>query len=1204
MNDNLSRAPEEQRNILQSLENSSEKLNWNTELQQEVAHNLQNNSDFITAVTKIINDFDLEFDNIEDMFEKNEDELLDQIDREEEQKLENFKENAGSKIKELEQQLQHAKNQNFPEQTIQELEKTILNRKKKYIKIVVGVGDKYEGSAEALEDEEGIETAIEMIPSMINSMTTRESLDYLKKVHASIDANWLQSDAVQRNYQLLSNTFNTYLSQKFATEMKSVWEEKRKVLSQEMLDFAKLITDRYNTIDSSLKDPKTAMNVLQNVILSKWWAIDQLIENWKIDFKDPFMDRKDYKNVVNDSFFTTPLPITQADGSKSNFQTVLWLDFVSDISEWTDYKDLSFEQKVKVWTLARFQEQMDWNWDEAKQLKEKISQQKTINKKIEENKTLFTNISSKYDIHFPEINTNDENSQWNNMEANWNNEENSIEKILSQLEEQKKSLDELDSDLSKNWLTEKNYEKLAEQNSKLKLFENQRDILANEIYHSIAWVFNNIILDTKSEILEETISNISSTSFWDMFDGKNEWEELGLSWIDAEIYHLYFDMGWIWSFNLSDETINNTIEAAKTGAIIVSTIVVAVVVTVASWWTAAPAVFATAPLLWWAVASTATWLALNSAINWQGYDSLWEFWKRAGTEFILNYGWMKIWAWLSKLWWTVLGRVLNNPAARQWMSQALTTSGVKLMSKEWLKVAAPYILKEAWVDAVDFSIWTYASYLNEKYVFWNDVNFSDMYSEWLKLMLLWKVGWYYINKKMAWISATKGWNQEIKIDDTTLSPQEYNILVKWWLLDAEWSLAIPEAKFKEAVIDLREKVSGGELEIRKNDSEIEWNTEIPSRNLEWETNLDFRNASAKDIAGLWNNDRLKAAEFYLEKELSQTQKDAIIKAHEVWSDRDWAWVYNYNQLEISEKARILKEAWFSKEERRVLLEKWISGRKRWGRSFRKDVKNRANEIWEKEKSLTEEIEFLNNSSNYEKLREIFPNKIIKLSDVIWTGKNAVILKNPSNEETVIKVDKPWKQGKTEIEMENQDLFYLWVEMLRELPRLEDKKTLLNSFNIVESNIINKEIWIFSMTRIKWHSLKTIAALEHNEKFINEKNIFPNGYEWLNDFEIMKTLKKNHLLIPAEWSKDHKRLMEKNKRYKRMYNSIMTETLVKQIKELDELLKENGLNHWDLHWWNIMKDEDGKYYIIDFWSSKIDKNNLEILQQEYSDEMKK
>ena len=95
------------------------------------------------------------------------------------------------------------------------------------------------------------------------------------------------------------------------------------------------------------------------------------------------------------------------------------------------------------------------------------------------------------------------------------------------------------------------------------------------------------------------------------------------------------------------------------------------------------------------------------------------------------------------------------------------------------------------------------------------------------------------------------------------------------------------------------------------------------------TSEDYDRSRGKLNVSQSDKQRLEAASFYLKKQLTKQEQEAVLKAHNIWIDRDWAWIYNYTQTEILEKSKILKEAWFSKEERRVLLEKGVCGKEKW-----------------------------------------------------------------------------------------------------------------------------------------------------------------------------------------------------------------------------------------------------------------------------------
>lgn len=84
-------------------------------------------------------------------------------------------------------------------------------------------------------------------------------------------------------------------------------------------------------------------------------------------------------------------------------------------------------------------------------------------------------------------------------------------------------------------------------------------------------------------------------------------------------------------------------------------------------------------------------------------------------------------------------------------------------------------------------------------------------------------------------------------------------------------------------------------------------------------------------ASLADKERLQAAKGLLGTQLNPGQEKAILEAHKVGSgetgkDSSEAGVYNYKLGQIREKARILKEAGFNKEQIRSLMESGLAGR--------------------------------------------------------------------------------------------------------------------------------------------------------------------------------------------------------------------------------------------------------------------------------------
>jgi len=198
---------------------------------------------------------------------------------------------------------------------------------------------------------------------------------------------------------------------------------------------------------------------------------------------------------------------------------------------------------------------------------------------------------------------------------------------------------------------------------------------------------------------------------------------------------------------------------------------------------------------------------------------------------------------------------------------------------------------------------------------------------------VWETNWKII---LDWLSQLASWEWLKQIAEAIWesfwSLLTWNAYEKWkavaelWLI---WTWVwIWVYAWKKAVKLWMKEIS----KLRVNKERLVQSPEM--KTVVWETNnkvaeiipkkqLDFEKAVVEDIAKLWDKDRIDAWKFYLQKNITPQQQEAIIKAHNVWKDRDWAWIYNYNQAEILEKSRILKEAWFDKWERKVLLEKWV-----------------------------------------------------------------------------------------------------------------------------------------------------------------------------------------------------------------------------------------------------------------------------------------
>ena len=82
----------------------------------------------------------------------------------------------------------------------------------------------------------------------------------------------------------------------------------------------------------------------------------------------------------------------------------------------------------------------------------------------------------------------------------------------------------------------------------------------------------------------------------------------------------------------------------------------------------------------------------------------------------------------------------------------------------------------------------------------------------------------------------------------------------------------------------------------------------------------------KDIAKLWDQDRVLAWKMLLKRDLGEVEQKAILESHYVWENRAEAWINNYNFAEKRQKYIILKNAWFAEEEIKTLMQKWVCGK--------------------------------------------------------------------------------------------------------------------------------------------------------------------------------------------------------------------------------------------------------------------------------------
>jgi len=409
--------------------------------------------------------------------------------------------------------------------------------------------------------------------------------------------------------------------------------------------------------------------------------------------------------------------------------------------------------------------------------------------------------------------------------------------------------------------------------------------------------------------------------------------------------------------------------------------------------------------------------------------------------------------------------------------------------------------------------------------------------EWLKQVAeaLWKSIW----DLFTW-DAYEKWQSFAELWLLTLGVWVTAIIWKKWI--EVWLKNIRYLKANKENLVSSEELK---LVISETNSKIDWI--LPKREL------DFEKALKADIGKLWDADRIESWKVYLWRELTKEQEVAIIKAHNIWKDRGGAGIYNYTFREKWEKLQILKEAWFSKKERKLLLEKWV--------------------CW-----LFNEYKFLKQARYSELVEELWD---IDVNQVVWEWVNALVINNLEDPSFVRKISKIWRDDIV-LELENHNKLYNILEDLK------DKKIISANIKIPEVFEIWNEVSFF-MEKVPGHTPKSDFYLSLYKNEFIKKWFLVDDLPSLSDQNINQFLKENRLQRLPEpddrFITPNEIRMEKllQNWWDKKYNSEW----FKDIRDaLKQILEEWKINIWDRNPWNFIITPDWKIYIIDFWQISI------------------
>ncbi|NDK10201.1 phosphotransferase [Candidatus Gracilibacteria bacterium] len=316
-----------------------------------------------------------------------------------------------------------------------------------------------------------------------------------------------------------------------------------------------------------------------------------------------------------------------------------------------------------------------------------------------------------------------------------------------------------------------------------------------------------------------------------------------------------------------------------------------------------------------------------------------------------------------------------------------------------------------------------------------------------------------------------------------------------------------------------------------------------------------------DISKLPDTERLEAAGVFLGKDFInnpdfETQRQAILDAHNFGERLDDG---NYSLGDLREKTRILREAGLTSGEIRTLFDNNICGKE-----------------FPEFRNIYEDPRFDYLAEYRDILGEITEADII--SD---KGTQAVIIQHPTDEGQIIKIAKPGEVDDLNIEFENHQRFYdIWEQGVinGDIPK-----------NVIIPKVIKGDRdGYFYMDKIEGQSLYGVTLREKYSHVLVDES--PEFLKMLSDTQLERLLLDEYKQYPGgiqstidDWSGDY---LGEALGMSYSYRMEHGRTGGTPLHIAIEHLREQGLVHNDMHPGNIMVDNSGNFYIIDFGRVRI------------------
>ena len=233
---------------------------------------------------------------------------------------------------------------------------------KKEISFFASVWDRYEWATKIISISQ--QEINQKVNEIAKEMSNQELLDYIKYINKEIDSNWKYSELTKQVnlklvHALYKYAFESFkrqnLENKFFIKLIKVITWRWKLELDKNENYKNKQEFDYKSLDmkEEFKDTILANNILLYVMYKKWWLLEKINKQKKdLDVEDDELEWKTPTKMINDSilFFDKIWWKKIKDYWKQVVESIIWNDLLSTKK---DYNELSYEEKIKIWVLAR-----------------------------------------------------------------------------------------------------------------------------------------------------------------------------------------------------------------------------------------------------------------------------------------------------------------------------------------------------------------------------------------------------------------------------------------------------------------------------------------------------------------------------------------------------------------------------------------------------------------------------------------------------------------------------------------------------------------------------------------------------------------------------------------------------------------------------------------------------------------------------------